>query len=303
LKIEKSDVPSTIRVHTALFTVALLFSANYIISKLGMRQFSPMAFAWLRIAGASLILAVLVRGEPALSRDDKWRVSGFAVLAVVINAPLFLLGLSLTSVHVAAILITTIPVFTLAAAIGFGRERKSATRIGGIALAFAGALMVVGGESFAGTWRSVLGAVLIVLNCLSYALYLVLSKPAMARLSPLRVVAQMFAVGAVLLLPFAAVPLARQDWHSLTTGAWLALALVIAGPTIVAYLLQAWALRHADSSLVASYTYVQPVLATFLGAIFFGETMHPLVIVAALVIFAGVWLAGKTTSTTAVPVP
>src|SRR5688572_26498807 len=174
-----------------------------------MRQFSPMAFAWLRIAGASLILAVLVRNESALSRDDKWRVAGFAVLAVVINAPLFLLGLSLTSVHVAAILITTIPVFTLAAAIGFGRERKSATRIGGIALAMAGALLVVGGESFAGTWQSVLGALLIVVNCLSYALYLVLSKPAMARLSPLRVVAQMFAVGTVLLLPFAALPLAR----------------------------------------------------------------------------------------------
>jgi drug/metabolite transporter (DMT)-like permease len=285
--------PSLFTLHSSLFTVALLFSANYVISKLGMRQFSPMVFAWLRIAGASLILAVMVRGEPALSREDKRRVSGFAILGVVINAPLFLLGLSLTSVHVAAILITTIPVFTLAAAIGFGREKTSATRIGGIALAMAGALLVVGGESLAGTWRSVLGALLIVINCLSYALYLVLSKPAMARLTPLRVVAQMFAVGAVVLLPVAAWPLMRQDWHSLTSGAWIALALVIAGPTIVAYLLQAWALRHADSSLVASYTYVQPVLATILGAIFFGETMHPIVIGAALVIFTGVWLASR----------
>lgn len=281
------------RLHLALFTVALLFSANYVISKLGMRQFSPMVFAWLRIAAASVILAVLVRGQPPLSREDKRRVSGFAILAVVINAPLFLLGLSLTSVHVAAILITTIPVFTLAAAIGFGREAKSVTRIGGIAMALVGALMVVGGEGLAGTWQSVLGAVLLVVNCLSYALYLVLSKPAMARLSPLRVVSHMFAVGTVILLPVAAWPLMRQDWHSLTSGAWLALALVIAGPTIAAYLLQAWALRHADSSMVASYTYVQPVLATFLGAIFFGETMHPIVIVAALVIFTGVWLASR----------
>jgi len=259
-----------------------------------------MAFAWLRIAGAAAILAVMARREAPFSRDDRRRVAGFAILGVVINAPLFLLGLSLTSVHVAAILITTIPVFTLAAAIGFGREKKSATRIGGIALACVGALLVVGGESFAGTWRSVLGALLIVINCFSYALYLVISKPAMARLSPLRVVAQMFAVGTVVLLPIAAFPLARQNWHSLTTGAWLALALVIAGPTVAAYLLQAWALRHADSSLVASYTYVQPVLATVLGAIVFGETMHPIVIVAAIVIFTGVWLAGRTPSTATV---
>lgn len=283
----------TLRLHSALFTVALLFSANYVISKLGMREFSPMAFAWLRIAGAAVILAAITRKEPSLSRDDKRRVAGFAILGVVINAPLFLLGLSMTSVHVAAILITTIPVFTLGAAIALGRERASATRIGGITLACIGALLVVGGESFAGTWRSVVGALLIVINCLSYALYLVISKPSMARLSAKAVVARMFAVGALVLLPFAALPLARQDWNALSSGAWLSLALVIAGPTIIAYLLQAWALRHADSSLVATYTYVQPVLATILGAMFFAEVIHPIVGAAALLIFGGVALAGR----------
>ncbi|HEU4888562.1 MAG TPA: EamA family transporter [Thermoanaerobaculia bacterium] len=294
---------STLRLHSALFTVALLFSANYVISKLGMREFSPMVFAWTRIAGAAVILAAITRNEPALSREDARRVAGFAILAVVINAPMFLLGLSMTSVHVAAILITTIPVFTLAAAIAFGREPASPTRMGGIALACFGALLVVGGESFSGTWRSVLGAMLIVINCFSYALYLVLSKPSMARLSAKRVVAHMFAVGTIILLPIAAWPLARQDWHSVTTGGWLALAVVIAGPTISAYLLQAWALRHADSSLVASYTYVQPVLATILGAIFFAETIHPIVIVAAVLIFSGVGLAGRPTQRESRPSP
>ena len=289
-------MPSSLRLHSALFTVALLFSANYIISKLGMREFSPMVFAWTRIAGAAAILAVLARNEPPLSREDSRRVAGFAILGVVINAPLFLVGLSMTSVHVAAILITTIPVFTLAAAIAFGRERASAMRIGGIALACTGALLVVGGESLAGTWRSVLGATLIVINCLSYALYLVLSKPSMLRLSAMRVVSRMFAVGTVVLLPIAALPMMRQDWQSLSGGAWLALALVIAGPTISAYLLQAWALRYADSSVVAAYTYVQPVLATILGAMFFAETIHPIVIVAAVLIFSGVALAGRAAS-------
>ncbi len=284
---------SLFTLHTSLFTVALLFSANYVISKFGMREFSPLVFAWLRIAGAAAILAVIARNEPRLSREDARRVAGFSILGVVINAPLFLIGLSMTSVHVAAILITTIPVFTLGAAIAFGRERASATRIGGIALACAGALLVVGGESFAGTWRSVLGALLIVINCLSYALYLVLSKPSMARLSARRVVARMFAVGTLVLLPIAAWPMTRQNWDTLSPNAWIALALVIAGPTIAAYLIQAWALRHADSSLVATYTYGQPVLATILGAMFFDEVIHPIVIVAAVLIFGGVALAGR----------
>lgn len=279
-----------LRLHLGLLTVALLFSINYVTSKLGMRELSPLVFAWLRIAAAAGILQFLARAEPKLDRADARRVSGYAILGVVINAPLFLLGLSMTSVQVAAVLITTIPVFTAALAILFGRETASAMRIGGIALAAAGALLVVGGESLTGTGRSFLGAALIVLNCLSYAFYLVLSKPIMSRLSALRVVAHMFKVGALVLLPFAAWPLMRQEWN-VSWAAWGHLAFVIAGPTIAAYLLQAWALRHADSSAVAVYTYVQPVLASFLGAIFFGETLRGMVVAAALMIFAGVWLA------------
>lgn len=258
-----------------------------------MRAFAPLSFAWLRIAGAALVLWVVVRDAERLSAEDRRRVSGFAVLGVVINATLFLVGLSLTSVQVAAVLITTIPVFTLATAILTGGERASAKRILGIALAGAGALLVVGGESFHGTRASFLGALMIVLNCLSYAIYLVISKPHMARLSARRVVAHMFLVGAVLMLPISAWSLLHEPWTRIPPQAWITLAVVIIGPTVVAYLLQAWALRHAESSVVAAYTYIQPVLAAVLGAIFLGEQIRPIVAVAAAMIFAGVWLAGR----------
>jgi drug/metabolite transporter (DMT)-like permease len=69
--------------------------------------------------------------------------------------------------------------------------------------------------------------------------------------------------------------------------------LVILGPTVPAYLLQAWALRHADSSAVAVYTYVQPVLASILGAIFLAEHIRPIIALAAVLIFAGVWLVSS----------
>ncbi|HEX2062642.1 MAG TPA: DMT family transporter [Thermoanaerobaculia bacterium] len=282
-----------LRVHAALFTVALLFSANYVISKLGMRELSPLAFSWLRIAGAAIVLWFLARNEAPLPREDRGNLVLFTILGVVINAPLFLAGLALTSVQVAAILITAIPVFALAAAIVMGHERPTATRIGGIALACAGALLVVGGESFAGTWRSLLGTILILTNCLSYALYLVISKPAMTRLSPRAVVARMFALGTLILLPVSAYSLWTAEWTSVSGGTWVALGVVIAGPTVLAYLLNAWALRHADSSVVAAYTYVQPVLATILGMIFFGEEVRATLILAAVMIFTGVWLAGR----------
>ena len=252
-----------------------------------------MAFSWLRIAGAAIILWFLARNKEPIPREDRRRLVLFAILGVVVNAPLFLAGLSLTSVQVAAILITAIPVFALGAAIVLGREAASATKIGGIALACVGALLVVGGEIFLGTWQSMVGAALIIINCLSYALYLVISKPTMARLAPRAVVARMFALGALILLPISAPWLWTQNWDAVTTRGWMALLAVTIGPTVIAYLLNAWALRHADSSLVAAYTYVQPVLATMLGVIFFAETLRPSVLAAAAMIFGGVWLAGR----------
>lgn len=283
---------SRLKVHGAMFTVALLFTSNYIISKVGMRELSPLSFAWLRVAGSAVVLWGVARGE-TLPREYSRRIAFFAVLGVVINQTMFLSGLAFTTVQVAAILITSIPVFAVGTAVAMGRERASPSRIGGIALAATGALLVVGGEGFQGTGRSLIGAVMILANCFAYALYLVLSKPVMAHLSARAVVARMFAIGTVLMLPIAAVPLAREKWASISPAAWLALALVILGPTVAAYLMQAWALRHAESSVVASYVYVQPVLATILGAVFLGEHIRPLIVVPAVMIFTGVWLTSR----------
>lgn len=283
-----------IQVHLALLAVAALFSINYIISKIGMRSFAPLSFAYLRVVGSALLLyATLPRVREPLTADDRRRVNGYAILGVVINQGLFLAGLAWTSAHVAAILITGIPVFALAAAIAMGKERATAAKIGGIALAGAGALLVVGGEGTGGTWRSVAGAVMIIGNCLAYAVYLVISKPAMARLTARRVLSRMFGTATFIMLPLSAWSLTHETWSAIPSRAWLSLLLVILGPTVGAYLLNGWALARTESSLVAAYTYVQPILTAVLAALFLGETIRPVVVVAAALIFGGVLLAGR----------
>jgi drug/metabolite transporter (DMT)-like permease len=287
--------PSPLVLHAAMASVSVLFSLNYIISKIGLHAFSPLTFAWVRVAAAALIINVLFRERNAapLEPGDGWRIAGFAVLGVVINQTLFLAGLAFTSAHVASILITTVPIFALAAAIVIGRERATAAKIGGITLAAVGALVVVGGEGFAGTMKSLIGDLLIIGNSLAYALYLVASKPAMARISARRVIARMFAVSAVIMLPIAAWPMMHEPWPAIPSRAWLALGLVIIGPTVAAYLLNAWALKYAESSVVAAYTYLQPVFTVFLAAIFLHEQVRPIIILAAAMIFAGVYISGR----------
>lgn len=279
-------------------SVSVLFAINYIISKIGMHVFNPLTFAYLRVIGAAIILNLVVRERDAspLLPGDGWRLAGFAVLGVVINQSMFLAGLALTSAHVAAILITTIPVFALVAGLILGRERATAAKIGGIALAGAGALVMLGREGFSGTTKSLIGDLLIVGNSLSYALYLVFSKPIMARLSARTVIARMFAVAAVVMLPIAAWPMMHEHWPAVPLQAWGALAFVIVGPTVAAYLMNAWALKYAESSVVAAYTYLQPVFTVFLAAIFLQEEIRAIVIVAGAMICAGVYISGRLPS-------
>ena len=287
---------AALRIHGALALVAILFSSNYIISKLAMNSFSPMTFAYLRILGAAVVLNAILRdnGAAPLSRDQTLRLILYSILGVVLNQSLFLAGLALTSAHVAAILITSIPIFALAAAMILGRERGTPAKIGGIALAAAGALLVVGAEGFEGAFRSLVGDLLILGNSLSFALYLVLSKPMMAHLSARRVIGRMFTIAAIAMVPIAAWPMATERWSAIPERAWIALVLVIVGPTVAAYLLNAWALTHAESSVVAAYTYLQPVITTILAAIFLGERIRPVAMVAGALIFTGVYVSGGT---------
>ena len=276
-----------------MFSVAALFSANYIISKLGMRAFNPLVFAYLRVLGAAVVLNLAAGWKARATPEDRKLILVFSLLGVVLNQTLFLTGLSFTDAHVAAILITTIPVMTLGVAMIAGRERATPMKVGGIVLAGAGALLVVGGEGAFGSMRALIGAALITGNCLAYALYLVISKPAMARLSPRLTTARMFLYASVIMLPIAAVPLARESWATIPPNAWLALVLVIAGPTVAAYWINAWTLRYADASTVATYVYVQPVLTAVLAMIFLGEQIRAIAIVAAAMIFAGVAMTSR----------
>lgn len=288
----------SVRLHSALLVVAILFSLNYILGKIVLRHFTPLAFAWVRVALSAIALHLWCRFRlsslPRLPTSQRRALWIYAVLGVVINQLLFLTGLSLTTAHEAAILITTIPVFTLGAAVVLGREMLTRRKTVGIGLALAGALTVVGLGQLSGNRAALIGDLLILLNCLSFSLYLVLSKSVASIVEPERVVSFMFSAGALLMFPFAFNALRRTVWTLIPAEGWLALIAVVAGPTVVAYLLNAWALGQADSSTVAVYAYLQPFLATILATLLLGEVITGSDLAGAVLIFAGVYVVSST---------
>jgi drug/metabolite transporter (DMT)-like permease len=293
-----------LRVHAALVVVQVAFASQAVEGKIlmgpssaGGEGVSPFAVAMVRMLGAAVFFQVFTRAtdtlRPATRRDHGW-LAVLSILGIVLNQALFLVGLRMTSPVNVALLSVTIPLFTAAIAVALGHERAS-WRLGvGLATSIAGVVWLTGVGSVDR------GVLVVLANCVSYSAYIVLSRATIQRLGTLTVVTWIFTWGALLFAPLG-MPDLFAGAASWTPRAWGFLAYIVAMPTIVAYLCNAWALERSTPTLVSIYIYVQPVLAALLAWVQLGITVSERLALAAVVIAAGVTLVA--TRKDAVPVP
>ncbi len=281
-------------VHLAMAVVQFLFASLTVVAKFVLPSISPAGIVFFRIAGSAVGFWVLQRtlvGERVTDRRDLAALAGLAVIGVVLNQLLFLEGVKRTTAINTNIMVTTIPAFTLAIALILGRERASWPKLGGIGLAAAGAIYLIGPDRIHLDPGTAFGNALIACNTCSYAGYLVLSKRLLERYHPLTVVTHVFVFGAVLVLPLGLVALRHVDLWLLPSRALLGLGYIVLFSSLLAYYLSIWALRRTASSLVAMYVYLQPVMTAVGAPLVLGERMTPRAVLAAVVIFGGLALA------------
>lgn len=239
-------------------------------------------------AAAALLEAIRRMHDPEKIRAaDRPRIFLYGLLGVSFNQVLFIFGLFLTTAINTTILTATIPVFTLAAAVALGRERLTLRASAGIFLAGAGALVLLNLQRFDWGSASLRGDVLLLANCTSYSLYLVLSRPVLAHYRVVTFTAAVFRYGAILIVLVALPDLRRFDPARVTPAAWACLAGVILFCTVFPYLLNSWALARTHASRVAFYVFLQPLISTALAVAILGEALTAKTLVAGLLIFGG----------------
>ncbi len=281
------------------------FALFPIFGKLALVSIPPFVFAALRVAGAVVILDVVrvSRTREPIRRTDRKRILLYSLLGVSFNQILFILGLSMTSAINTSILIATIPVFTLAAAVALHREAMSLRAALGIALAGAGALALLNAQRFDLSSDSFRGVLLLLLNCTSYSLYLVLSRPILEHYHVATFTAAVFRYGAILIAIAALPQLARFSPSKVPALAWACLAAVIVFCTAIPYLLNSWALARTHASQVAFYVFLQPVITTALAIAVLGESFSGKTAIAAALIFAGLTITVSRGRLIARPLP
>ena len=297
-----------LRVHAALFFVAVIYAANYSLSKDVMpRYMGPFGIVTLRIVGATLFFAAAkffaAPQDRLLGRADNLRAIACGICGIGVNQLLFFSGLNLTSPISASLLQTIAPIVVVIASAILLSERITLPRVLGIAVGAAGAAsLILSRNAQAAIYpHATLGNIFILLNATVFGLYLVLVQPLMRKYHAFTVLSRIFLVGAFIAVPFGWREALTSDYAHFPLYIWLEIGYMVVFLTILAYLLNNWALKYASPALLGVYIYLQPVLAVLIAV---GLGRDPLTwgkAGQAALIFLGVWLVSQRPKAAKVP--
>tara|TARA_B000000565_G_C23777585_1_gene374616 strand:- start:831 stop:1730 length:900 start_codon:yes stop_codon:yes gene_type:complete len=283
--------------HIALIFANLIYAINFTLAKDVMPEYiMPSGFILLRVSSAvflfSIVYFLFIREK--IKKKDLVRLAVCGLFGVAVNQLFFFEGLNLTSPINASIIMTTNPIIVLVISFIFLKDKITGYKLFGVLLGIFGAWnLILNSNNMSFSSGSGLGDIFVLINATSYGLYLVLVKPLMSKYNPITILFIVFSFGLIFVFPFGYNELSLVDWTEIPNNIWFEIGFVVLFTTFFAYLLNAFALKNVSPNTVSIYIYLQPVLASFFAIYWGSDELKEDKIIAALLIFAGVYLVSK----------
>lgn len=250
-------------------------------------------FIILRVCGAAVLFFI----ASLFAKKEKvdWKAHGprillCSVLGVMANMLMFFKGLEITTPINGAVLMLATPIFVLILNAFINKQAIVLSQVLGILLACLGCVFLMSGRAFSFNTQTLPGDILILLNAISYAGYLVFAKELFNHYHTWTVSKYTFLIGSVLVIPFGFNELKAARFEAMDTTIVLEILFIIVFTTFVTYLLNAWAILKAGPTLVGAYIYLQPILAAIIAILLKKDSLNMHKILAIMLIFAGVYI-------------
>jgi drug/metabolite transporter (DMT)-like permease len=305
----RAGPPSSVSIFLVMAFLIFVWSLNYIVAKIGLRELPALALGSFRLVTAGMVsLPVLffsrtekdrvvkVKVEVPANRStllsELWTISYLGFFGVILNQGCFTVGLNYTSVSHSSLIIGCAPILILVFSWALGLEALTRRKAIGMAFAFAGAAVVAVEQATnaAGNFR---GDLLTLVAGIGLALYTVLGKRVIAEYSPIRLSLLTNIAAAVLVSPIAiwqsAVLAHAGRLGPISLEAWGGVIYLGVLGSAVSYILYFWALRYMTPARLGAVSYLQPIGAILLGLVLLGEPITRRVAVGGLFIVAGVY--------------
>ena len=282
----------------AATAASTIYGINHSIAKGIMPYFiEPYGFIILRVIGACVLFWIISLWFPNEKIDPKdWKkIFICALFGMSINMLMFFKGLSLSTPINSSVIITLSPVLLLILSAILVREKITLLKAGGIFIGLAGGLALVlfsEKEQFNAP-NIPLGNALFIINAIAYSIYLILVKPLTAKYSSITLMKWLFLFAVFINLPVGFNEFVRVEWSTLPLDVILKMGFVVVGTTFLTYLFNIYALRQLRASTIGAFIYLQPVIAVFFAVIIGADFLTPVRILAAILIFTGVYMSSR----------
>lgn len=282
----------------AVLVVQFLYGLNYTLAKDVMigGYVKPFGFIVLRVAGATLLfwLISFLGPKEKIDTRDYFRFFIAAIFGIAVNMLMFFKGLQYTTPIHASVIATISPILVLIMSAFFLNEKVTSLKILGVIFGFAGAIILtVYGKSLLAADNILFGNTLVLINAISYSIYIVLIKRLTEKYHPLTFIKWLFLFGLCMVLPFGYSEVLEIDLQTFTPFITFEVLFVIIGATFGTYLLNPLALRHLKASTVTIFIYIQPVVAGIFSISMGSDYLGTVKIIATCLIFLGVYLVTK----------
>ena len=284
--------------HLAIAAAYVIFGLNIVFCKdiATSGTVSPYVLFTLRALGASLLFWLLSAFLPKekVAREDFPKIAAASLIGLFVPQMTFLMAITMSSAIDTALIGTLGPIFTMFFAFFFLKEPITGKKAGGVAVSFAGILLLIFNSVHQGGAASTSsrGVALLLLNSLSFSLYLGLFRPLISKYSVVTFMKWSFLVSLVVSLPVSARALLSTDFAAIPANVCWEIAYLIFFATVVAYYLIPYGQKYIRPTLVSMYSYLQPIIAAVVSILVGLDTLSWQKMLASVRVAGGVDLVG-----------
>jgi len=290
--------------HLSIAAAYTIFGLNLVFCKdiANSQTVSPYVLFTLRAIGASALFWLLSMLMPRekVDREDYWKIAAASLVGLFIPQMTFLMAITMTSAIDTAIIGTLGPIFTMFFAFFFLKEPITGMKAGGVALSFAGILYLIfnsvqsGGAAATSPW----GVILLLVNSLSFSLYLGLFRPLIAKYSVVTFMKWSFLFSLLLSLPVSAKGFMTTDFAAIPVNVRWEIGYLVLFATFFAYFLIPYGQKFIRPTLVSMYSYAQPIIAAIVSIWVGVDTLTWQKVLASALVVGGVVLVSRSRAAT-----
>lgn len=288
--------------HAACFVAYAIFGLNIIICKdlTSSHIISPMGLFCIRsvCAGSLFWLISLFLPKEKVDRKDYVRIFIASMLGFFLCQISFLIAIPEVTPMTSSIVSSLSPIYTMFIAAVAIKEPITVKKAGGVLISFVGIMILIFNSmhSAGATENSLRGILLMIVNGLSFALYLGIFKPLISKYSVCTFMKWIFLFSTLVSVPVSAGEIVSLEWSAVPGKLIAELGYLVFFATFVSYYLIPFGQQRLRPTLVSMYAYIQPIIATGISICIGMDTLTWQKILSAVMVFAGVIIVSRSKS-------